>query len=202
MGRYTGPKAKVNRRLNAQVYETSGALRAMERRPSPPGMHNRRGKLSTYGIGLYEKQKIKHYYGLRERKLRRYFDIASRMPGNTGDNLLLLCERRLDNVLRRAGFARSRLQARQGVVHCHFTVNGVKTNKPSFLVRPGDVVEVRHRDNLVNYYSLVMESTRPEPTGWLHIDADGLRATVVGYPGHDDISLPVDILAVVEFMSR
>lgn len=202
MGRYTGPKAKVNRRLNAQVYETSGAMRAMERRPNPPGMHTRRGKLSTYGYGLFEKQKIKHYYGLRERQLRKYFDIASRMPGNTGDNLLLLCERRLDNVVRRAGFARSRLQARQGVVHCHFNVNGVKTNKPSFLVRPGDVIEVRDRDNLVTHYSLVVESTRGEPAGWLHTDTDALRATVVGYPGHDDISLPVDILAVVEFMSR
>lgn len=202
MGRYFGPKAKVNRRLNAQIYETSGALRSLERRPNPPGMHNRRGKLSTYGYSLYEKQKIKHYYGLRERQLRRYFDIASRMPGNTGDNLLLLCERRLDNVIRRSGFTRSRMQARQGVVHGHFTVNGVKTDKPSFLVRPGDVIEVRKRDNLETYYSLVMSSTRAEQAGWISVDEDGLRATVIGYPGHDDISLPVDILAVVEFLSR
>jgi len=202
MGRYTGPKARVNRRLNAQIYETSGAIRAFERRPAPPGMHTRRGKLSTYGYGLYEKQKIKHYYGLRDQQLRKYFDIASRRTGNTGEQLLLLCERRLDNVLRRAGFARTRLQARQGVVHCHFTVNGVKTNKPSFLVRPGDVIEVRKRKNLENYYSLVLESGRPEPVGWLATDEDGLRVTVVGYPGPQDISLPVDILSVVEFMSR
>lgn len=202
MGRYNGPKAKVNRRLNAQIYETGGAMRAFERRPSPPGMHNRRGKLSTYGYGLYEKQKIKHYYGLREKQLRRYYDIASRKTGNTGDNLLMLCERRLDNVVRRSGLARTGLQARQGVVHCHFTVNGVKTNKPSFLVRPGDVIEVRRRSNLEQYYSLVMESARREPCGWINTDEDALRVTVVGYPGHEDITLPVDILSVIEFMSR
>jgi small subunit ribosomal protein S4 len=202
MGRHIGPKARVNRRLNAQVYETSGSIRAFERRPAPPGMHNRRGKLSTYGYGLYEKQKIKHYYGLRERQLRKYFDIAGRRAGNTGDNMLLLCERRLDNVIRRAGLTRTRTQARQGVVHCHFTVNGVKTNKPSFLVRPGDVIEVRRRKNLENYYSLVIEAGRPDSAGWLTVDEDALRVVVVGYPGHDDISLPVDILSVVEFMSR
>jgi small subunit ribosomal protein S4 len=202
MGRHFGPKARVNRRLNAQIYESAGAIRAFERRPQPPGMHTRRGKLSTYGYGLYEKQKIKHFYGLRERQLRKYYDMASRRAGNTGDNMLLLCERRLDNVIRRAGFVRSRLQARQGVVHCHFTVNGVKTNKPSFLVRPGDVIEVRKRKNLEAYYSLVLESSSNESAGWVSVDADGLRITVVGYPGHEDISLPVDILSVVEFMSR
>ncbi|MFO0946339.1 MAG: 30S ribosomal protein S4 [Planctomycetota bacterium] len=103
MGHYTGPKGRINRRLGALIYEASGAARALERRDYPPGMHTRRGKMSNYGIGLNEKQKIKHYYGLGERQLRRYYERASRMAGNTGENMLLICERRLDNVVRRAG---------------------------------------------------------------------------------------------------
>ena len=112
--RYTGPKARVNRRLKAMVYESSGASRAMERRENPPGMHTRGKRPSPYGQALYEKQKIKHYYGLGERQLRRYYDKVSHMKGNTGEQLLLYCENRLDNVVRRAGFTKTRPQARQG----------------------------------------------------------------------------------------
>ena len=136
MGRYTGPKGRVNRRLGGLIYESHGAAKALERRNYPPGMHTRRGKQSNYGIALNEKQKIKHYYGLGERQLRRYFEIASKRTGNTGESMLLICERRLDNVVRRSGFASTRPQARQGITHCHFQVNGVTVNKPSYLVRP------------------------------------------------------------------
>ena len=104
MGRYSGPKARVNRRLGALIYENAGAARAFDRRNQPPGMHVRARRPSNYGAALMEKQKIKFYYGLGERQLRRIFDKASHMKGNTGEQLLVLCERRLDNIVRRAGF--------------------------------------------------------------------------------------------------
>lgn len=202
MGHYTGPKGRVNRRLGALIYESAGAARALERRDYPPGMNTRRGKLSNYGIGLNEKQKIKHYYGLGERQLRRYYERASRMPGNTGENMLLICERRLDNVIRRAGLARTRVQARQGIVHCHFTVNGVKVNKPSFLVRPGDIIAIRENTKLQQVYRDIVDNFKAEPIPWVTFESDTLRAIVNGYPGPTDISLPVAIGVVVEFMSR
>ncbi|HVJ83339.1 MAG TPA: 30S ribosomal protein S4 [Planctomycetia bacterium] len=202
MGRYTGPKARVNRRLGFQVFESAGAIKAFERRSNPPGMHTRRGKQSTYGIALAEKQKIKYYYGLGERQLRRYFDIASRREGNTGESLLLLCERRLDNVIRRAGLALTRPQARQGVTHRHFQVNGRTVDKPSMQLRPGDTITIRGRANLAQVYRQLVEAQRSEPLGWLSVDTESMRITVTGYPGPGDISLPVQIGLVIEFMSR
>ena len=114
MARYTGPKARINRRLGAMIYENSGATRAAERRESPPGMHTRGRRPSNYGNALQQKQKVKHYYGLGERQLRRYFTKAGRMKGNTGEQLLLICEQRLDNLVRRAGYTRTRPQGAAG----------------------------------------------------------------------------------------
>jgi len=202
MGRYTGPKARVNRRLKAQIYEANKARRAHERRDQPPGMHTRTPRPSDYGVSLYEKQKIKHYYGLGERQLRRYFDIATRKPGNTGETLLLMCERRLDNVVRRAGFTRTRQQSRQGIIHGHFQVNGVKVNKPSYELRPGDVITVRPRENLQNLYKALSSEGTSEAMEWLTLDTDTLRATMQGLPGPSDISLPVNVNLVTEFLSR
>ena len=140
MSRYTGPKGRVNRRIGMLIYENGGASRAMEKRGSqPPGMHIRAKRPTGYGKALTEKQKIKHYYGIGERQLRRYFDKATKMKGNTAENLLILCESRLDNVIRRVGLTSTRPQSRQGVVHGHFRVNGVKVDRPSYLLRPGDV---------------------------------------------------------------
>lgn len=202
MARYTGPKARVNRRLGMLVYEDSGAARATERRDSPPGMHVRGRRPSNYGLALMEKQKIKHYYGLGERQLRRYFDKAGRKSGNTGELLLTALERRLDNVVRRAGFTKTRPQARQGIVHGHFQVNGITVTKPSYAVRAGDVVTVRPRKNLQAVYRELAESAQGEPLDWLSFDAETLRAAVQGLPGPTDISLPVDGNIVVEFLSR
>ncbi len=203
MARYTGPKARVNRRLGVMIYESGGAARAMERRDNPPGMHTRPRRTSNYGMALREKQKIKHYYGLGEQQLRRYFDITSRKAGDTGVELLLLCERRLDNVIRRAGFTRTRPQARQGVVHGHFQVNGIKVTKPSYILRPGDVVTVRRRENLLGVYRGLADSNNStQAMDWVTFDSDTLRATVQGLPGKSDISLPVDANMVVEFLSR
>ena len=202
MARYTGPKARINRRLGALIYENSGASRAYERRETPPGMHTRGRRPSNYGAALREKQKIKHYYGLGERQLRRYFNSVSHKKGNTGEMLLLMCERRLDNVVRRAGFTKTRPQARQGVAHGHFQVNGIKVTSPSYIVRPGDVVTVRRRDNLLNLYRQLSDSSSGETLDWVSFDAETLRATVQGNPGAPDISLPVDVNMVIEFMSR
>ncbi|NLX56669.1 MAG: 30S ribosomal protein S4 [Planctomycetaceae bacterium] len=202
MSRYTGPKARVNRRLGTLIYESGGAVRAMERRDNPPGMHTRPRRPSNYGMALREKQKIKHYYGLGEQQLRRYFDITTRKTGDTGVMLLLLCERRLDNVVRRAGFTRTRPQARQGIVHGHFQVNGIKVTKPSYLLRPGDVITVRRRENLLGLYRGLSDSSATQPMDWVTFDSDTLRATVQGLPAKEDISLPVDANMVVEFLSR
>lgn len=202
MARYTGPKARINRRLGAMIYESGGAVRAMERRDNPPGMHTRPRRPSNYGMALREKQKIKHYYGLGEQQLRRYFDLTSRKTGDTGILLLQMCERRLDNIIRRAGFTRTRPQARQGVVHGHFQVNGIKVTKPSYILRPGDVITVRRRENLLNLYRGLADSTSAQAMDWVTFDSDTLRATVQGLPGREDISLPVDANMVVEFLSR
>ena len=202
MARYTGPKARVNRRLSSQVYENSGATRAHERRDHPPGMHTRPRRPSNYGTALMEKQKVKHYYGLGERQLRRYFDKAGGMKGNTGEQLLLICEQRLDNVVRRAGLANSRPQARQGIVHGHFQVNGVTVNRPSYELRPGDVVTIRNKARFHTLYRSIADNAQGEPLDWLSVDSETLRVTVQGRPGPEDISLPVDANIVVEFLSR
>jgi len=165
-------------------------------------MHTRPRRPSVYGQALMEKQKIKHYYGLMERQLRRCFENASRMKGNTGQQLLLICERRLDNVIRRVGLASSRPQARQGVAHGHFQVNGVKVTKPSYQVRPGDVISIRPRENLKNVYREIVENTSVDPIEWVVFDAETMQATVQYLPAPEYISLPVDANTVVEFLSR
>ncbi len=202
MARYTGPKARVNRRLGIMLYETAGAARAMDRRNTPPGMHTRGRRPSNYGQALQEKQKIKHYYGLGEKQLRRYFDIVGRKPGNTGELLLLMCEQRLDNVVRRVGFTKTRPQARQGIGHGHFRVNGVKVDKPGYLLRSGDVIEVRGKEALKNLYRGVIANSPPDGLDWVSFDSEQLRATVLSIPSAVDISLPVDANSVVEFLSR
>lgn len=203
MGRYTGPKARINRRLGFQIYENAGAIRAMERKPDPPGMvTRRRGKQSIYALALIEKQKIKFYYGFREQQLRKYFAKARRLKGNTGEHLMLLCERRLDNVVRRAGFALTRPQARQGIVHGHFQLNGRTVRRPSIQVRAGDVITVKNRPNLKKLYQELVESGGDPGCNWISRDSDELKAIVTSLPGMDDVSLPVDVGQVVAFLSR
>lgn len=203
MARYTGPKARINRRLGTLIYEDGGSSRALERRTQPPGMHARRGRPSNYGTALAEKQKIKHYYGLGEKQLRRYFDNVRHVKGNSGEHMLLMCESRLDNIIRRVGLAKTRPQARQGVAHGHFQVNGVKVDRPSYQLRPGDVVTLRDHDNVKNLYRAIMaQGVEGTSLEWVAFDADHLTLTVQGKPGPSDISLPVDVNIVVEFLSR
>ena len=202
MGRYTGPKGRINRRLGVVVYESSGSIRALERKETPPGMHRRRKKPTNYGIGLAEKQKIKFTYGLRDRQLNKYFTKARHMKGNTGQQLLVMCERRLDNVVRRAGFATTRPQARQGIVHRHFQLNGITVNKPGIMVRAGDIISIRNRPNIRNLYKNITETSTLPQTEWISFEPGELRAVVTTLPTYDDVTLQVDVGAVVAFLSR
>ncbi len=202
MGRYIGPKGRVNRRIGMNVFESAGAIKATERKEYPPGMHRRRKKPTTYGSALNEKQKIKFYYGLRDRQLRRYFDKARRMKGNTGQLLLILCELRLDNVIRRAGFVLTRPQARQGIVHRHFQLNGVTVSKPSIFVKPGDVITLRNRPNIRKLYTAIGESAPAPSAEWIAFDKAEMKAIVTTRPTFQDVQLQVDVGQVVAFMSR
>lgn len=202
MAHYTGPKARINRRLGAMIFESAGAAKAFDRRPQAPGMAPPVRKLSTYGVAMREKQKIKYYYGLGERQLRRLFEQAKRSAGNTGDALLLLCERRLDSVVRLAGFTRTRPQARQGVGHGHFTINGKHIDVPSLTVRVGDVIAVKRRGSLTDLYGGNLATFDGEPAAWLSVDAQNLQFIVSTLPSSDDVTLPVNVAIVVELLNR
>lgn len=203
MGHYTGPKARINRRLGAMIFESAGARRAYERRDdSMPGMHQRRGKLSDYGKAMLEKQKIKYFYGLSERQLRRLYKEAMRRPGNTGENLLLMCELRLDNVVRRGGLTITRPQARQGIGHGHFLVNWRKCTVASRLLKPGEMVHVKARGPLQQLYgTITREADNPLPA-FLSVDEARLTVSVLRDPLPDEISLPLNVGAVIELLSR
>jgi small subunit ribosomal protein S4 len=203
MARYSGPKARINRRLGTLVYESAGAAKALERRDTPPGMHAKGRRLSNWGAASAEKQKIKHYYGLGERQLRRYYQAVVAKKGDTGAQMLALCERRLDNVIRRAGLTKTRPQARQGIVHGHFFVNGIKVTSPSYQLRPGDVVSIRPKEAIYNLYkSVVGDGNSQQVPDWITVDPEGLRVTMAGLPGPGDFSLPVQVNIVVEFLAR
>ena len=178
---------------------------AVERRDSVPGQRSKRfrGKQSAYGMQLREKQKLRRIYGVLERQFRRYFDIASRTRGNTGTELLVVLERRLDNVVYRLGFAQSRSQARQFVLHGHVRLNGHRADIPSMLVRPGDAIEVREasRKNVFVLEALEMSRDRGVPE-WLELDAESWRGTVKELPTRDQIQVPVKEQMVVELCSR
>lgn len=203
MAHYVGPKARINRRLGAEVYDSSGALRASHKRIFPPGQQpQRRRRVSDYGRALQEKQKIRHYYGLSQRQLKRFFGIAKKVAGNTGDNLLLLCERRLDNVVWKAGFARTRSQARQSVSHGHLLVNGRRTDIPSYIVKQDDVVQVRTKEKLTKLYKATVEEVDRPGGGFLAADKNDLLIKVVRLPDKDDVGLPVNIHQVIELLNR
>jgi small subunit ribosomal protein S4 len=159
--------------------------------------------LSTYGMALADKQKIKYHYGMREAQLRRYFAKARSQKGNTGEILLVMCERRLDNVVRRAGFTTTRMQARQGVVHRHFQLNGKTINKPSIAVQPGDVITLRNRPNVRKLYREIVDSGSRQNVDWISFDAKDLEARVQALPTGSDATVPnIEIGRVIAFMAR
>jgi small subunit ribosomal protein S4 len=177
---------------------------AFERREAPPGVQQyRRGKQTDYGLHLREKQKVKHYYGVLERQFRVYFQRAERAPGNTGDVLMGLLERRLDNVVHRLGFGQSRSQARQIVGHGHITINGHRCDVPSYLVRPGDVIRVKNRAKSLDMVrSNLAENQRDVPDFLTLAEGDIPEARLARLPEAEDVSVPVQTQLIVELCSR
>ncbi|MBQ3532975.1 MAG: 30S ribosomal protein S4 [Oscillospiraceae bacterium] len=177
---------------------------AIARRGYAPGQHGQgRKKMSEYGTQLREKQKAKRYYGLLENQFYHYFELASKMTGKTGENLLKVLESRLDNVVYRAGFAMSRPEARQLVSHGHFTVNGKAVNIPSYLVKAGDVVAIVEKSMSSDKIKGVLEANASRPAlNWLSVDKNKAQATVVNLPERGEIDLQVEEQLIVELYSK
>jgi small subunit ribosomal protein S4 len=208
MARYIGPVERIERRLGVDL-ELKGERRlkgksALNRRPYAPGQHGqRRAKITEYGLQLREKQKMKHYYGVLERQFRRFFKEANRQEGSTGENLIKLLERRLDNVVYRMGFASTRRFARQLVTHGHILVNGKRVNIPSYLVKPGDRIEVREKSKQNPQILQSVELSRS--TGlvpWVDVDREKLVGIFQRIPDREEVNLPVDERLVVELYSK
>lgn len=178
---------------------------AVERRPYAPGQHGqgRRRKPTEYGTQLREKQRAKNMYGVLERQFRKYFTMADSMKGVTGENLLVLLERRLDNMVYRMGFARSRNQARQLVMHGHFSVNGRRVTIPSYLTRQGDGVQVRDRSRKMTAITEAMEAVeRRGVPEWLMLEKDKFEAKVMAFPTRDQLTMPLNEQLIVELYSK
>ena len=204
MSRYTGPKARVSRRLGTNIWGTKGETIALDRRPYPPGEHGRsrrRGNVSEYLLQLQEKQKARHSYGLTERQFRNIFAEASRRQGVTGDNMLRFLELRLDNVIYRAGWGATRPQSRQFVNHGHVNVNGRRVTIPSYRMRKGDVIELREKAQsftVVQWNSDVLDRT---PPAWLDQSGE-FQITVRELPLREQIDIPVREQLIVELYSK
>ncbi|MFC8385879.1 30S ribosomal protein S4 [Nocardia salmonicida] len=201
MARYTGPITRKSRRLRVDLV---GGDQAFERRPYPPGQHGRaRIKESEYLMQLQEKQKARFSYGVMEKQFRRYYEEANRLKGKTGDNLLRLLESRLDNVVYRAGLARTRRQARQLVSHGHFIVNGVKVDVPSFQVSQYDIIDVKEKSLPTLPFQVARETVgdRPVP-GWLQVVPGRLRILVHQLPERAQIDVPLQEQLIVEYYSK
>ena len=201
MARYTGPMTKKSRRLGVDLV---GDDKAFEKRPYAPGQHGRgRIKESEYLLQLREKQKARFTYGVLEKQFRRYYQEASRRSGKTGDNLLQLLECRLDNVVYRAGFARTRRHARQLVSHGHFLVNGKKVNIPSFQVTQYDVIDVREKSLEMTPFIVAREThgERPVP-GWMEVLPNRMRILIHQLPVRAQIDLTIQEQLIVEYYSK
>ncbi len=208
MARYTGPVCRLCRREGCKLFlkgdRCFSAHCAMGKRPTPPGEHGqaRQRKQSEYGMQMREKQKAKRAYGVLETQFHRYFEAASRVKGITGENLLFLLERRLDNVIYRIGFGASRPQARQLVRHGHIRVNGKKVNIPSYIVDVNDVITIREKTAESDHFKAMREGTGKLVPKWITVDAENLKATVTALPARDDIDLTIQENLIVELYSR
>lgn len=208
MGRMLGPVCRRCRREGMKLFlkgvRCDTPKCAFERRESPPGMQGiRRAKLTDYALHLREKQKVKVYYGVLERQFRRYFQMASRSKQNTGEALMSLLERRLDNVVYRLGFAASRRQARQLIRHGHITVNGRKVDIPSYLTSVGETIRPKDRPKSIELVrAALQECNRPVPDFLVRTDQPVPEGQVVRLPGLADVSLPVQTQLIIEFCSR
>jgi small subunit ribosomal protein S4 len=201
MARYTGPVTRKSRRLRVDLV---GGDQAFEKRPYPPGQHGRaRIKESEYLLQLQEKQKARFTYGVQEKQFRRYYEEANRLAGKTGEELLRILETRLDNVVYRAGLARTRRQARQLVSHGHFLVNGEKVDVPSYRVSQYDIIDVRDKSLNTLPFQIARETAgdRPIP-GWLQVVGERQRILVHQLPERAQIDVPLTEQLIVEFYSK
>jgi len=207
MGRHTGPVCRLCRREGTKLFlkgaRCETAKCAIARREYPPGMRARRQrKRSEYGMQLREKQKVKRYYGVYERQFRRYFKLAERMRGNTGEELLVALERRLDNILLRMGFAHSHAEARQLATHGHIVVNGHRMDRPSYAVRVDDRIAVKNRPKSLEMVRGNVESVGRIDTPFLEVGGDPPEGRMTRLPTREDISLPVSEQLIVELCSK
>lgn len=210
MGRYVGPSCRICRREGMKLFlkgskcETAKCQVERRQRSLAPGMHGwRKGRLSEYGVRLREKQKIKRYYGVYEQQFMRLYHEAARLQGNTGENLLQLLERRLDNVVYKLNFAASRKDARQLITHGHVRVNGRKVDVADYTIKIGDKITLKDSEKSLKRVKAQLESNPNFTTqGWLQLDREKPAATVVALPTRPDIQIPVEEQLVVEFCSR
>ncbi len=208
MARYTGPVCRLCRREGAKLFLKGDRCYSQKcafvTRPVPPGQHGmgRRSKVSEYGTQLREKQKVKRAYGVLESQFRKYFDMAVKMKGKSGENLLQLLERRLDNVSYRLGLGDSRAQSRQIVMHGHVRVNGKKVDIPSYIVRDGDEITVAPKSASAEHFKILKEQGEKSVPKWLEFDIANLKGRVVAMPERDDIDLTIAEHLIVELYSR
>ena len=205
MSRYTGPKARVSRRLGTNIFGTKGEVVALDKRPYPPGEHGRtrrRGNPSEYLLQLQEKQKARFSYGLSEKQFRRVYEEASRRQGVTGENMLRFLELRLDTVVYRAGMAATRAQARQLVNHGHVDVNGRRVDIPSYRCKKGDVVALRAKARKMIVVQWNIDVLDRQSPAWLEMGDNGHEVTVRELPVRDQIDVPVREQLIVELYSK
>lgn len=208
MATYSGPKCRLCRREGVKLMlkgaRCESARCSFNRRDYPPGMHAwRRSKFSAYGVQLREKQKVKRFYGILERQFRCYFEEANRLPGNTGQSLLIALERRLDNVVYHLGLAASRRQARQLIAHGHMELNGRRVTIASHSVRPGDVIAPQQDEATSKLLAKVRESIKGRTVpSWLEVTDQPLQGRVLNLPSRDEVSIDVREHLIVELCSK
>lgn len=210
MARYTGPVCKLCRRAGEKLFlkgeRCYSPKCAMERRAYAPGQHGQlrrfRRRETEYAMQLREKQKARRFYGVLERQFRRHFGEAERRPGLTAENLLIILETRLDNVVYRLGFADSRPQARQLVQHGHFDINRERTDIPSYLLKPGDVLSVHPTSRRLSYFRNLRSLHDMTAPDWLSFDPEAMEARVLALPSHEMLQVPFNAQLIVEYYSR
>ena len=204
MAKLNTPKGKLVRKIGVNIFGNPKFDRLLSKKGYRPGQHGQTGKrFSTYSTQLKEKQKIKFTYGMLEKQFRTYFKKATQMKGETGLNLLVLLESRLDNVVYKLGFAPTRSSARQLVSHAHFMVNGAKVNIASYRLKPGDVVQVREKSKKLDIILNAIKMVKGDlSVSWLSVDKAKMEGTFVNYPERDEIDLTMNEQLVVEYYSR
>ncbi len=207
MARYTGPVCRLCRREGLKLYLKGDRCYtdkcSIGRRNSAPGQHGQnKKKLTNHGIQLREKQKVKRYYGVLEGQFAEYFNIANKMQGVTGNNLLSLLEQRFDNVVYRLGFAASRAEARQLVVHGHFTLNGKKADVPSMILKVGDEIAVKETSKSLPKFKSIVENHKVTVAQWLQVEPDNFKGRIIAIPTKADIELPIEEHLIVEWYSK